>query len=118
MNAQSVRNKVLSLEAYLSHVLKDIAVLCVAEHFLTKDEVPGFVLGSYTPVSCFCRSKNRGGSLVMVRRDIHAAEVAGLVNLSAAGVCEVSAVELAALKLIVISIYRPPVVISGSFSQF
>lgn len=114
LNIQSVRNKQLELEAYMSDSKYDI--LCFSEHFLTNNEIKNFALNKYEIGSYFCRTKTIHGGVVILyksgldfntREDINAFSVESHF--------EVAAIESVKLNLIIITVYRSPL---GDFENF
>lgn len=117
LNAQSMCNKFAELEIFVNGGTKPVDVFCVTEHFLLEDMIEYYSVEGFRIVSYYTRGRRRGGSLVMCRVGVgmQAVSVAGLVELSVSGVCEIAAVDIHEEHLRIVSVYRPP---DGDLSQF
>ncbi|VEN62897.1 unnamed protein product [Callosobruchus maculatus] len=96
-NSQSVRNKALEIDALLNEGLDNNAYdfVCISEHFLNIDE----------------DKMTRGGVMILS----HSRQLANtfkkcteITALSKEQVCEVAAIEIVNINLIVVAIYRSP----------
>lgn len=113
LNVQSISSKLESLELYLNVEKPDI--FCVSEHHLhlletTLIHFPGYELGSI-----YARSiKTRGGVAIFVKRGLEFKEI-NLTKYVSEIDCELAAVQIKELDLIVITVYRSP---KGDYDNF
>jgi hypothetical protein len=65
----------------------------------------------YKLVANFCRTSNRyGGTCIFVSNDLKTRKLPFVNNLARESVLEISAIEVVDLKIIVVCIYRSPIV--------
>lgn len=68
LNVQSLRNKKLELEVFLSGNKVKYNFLCVTEHWMSEAELKSFNLAGFRLADLFCRtSKKNGGSCIFVK---------------------------------------------------
>lgn len=116
LNAQSLRNKRLEVEAFLTDCTLSFDVLCFCEHFLDDSEGQSFSLGNYEVASAYSRGSTlRGGVMIMVRQGYNYRVCSEINDSSVASVCEVTAIEIMDFDLIVLALYRSPLT---DFSDF
>lgn len=116
LNIRSIRNKVGDFEAYMQAKNHDYDVLCFSEHFLAKDEIESFCLNGYYTAAFYARSLHmHGGTIIFCKSNIEYKPKNDLGLLSIEMNCELSAVELNKLNIIIITVYRPP---DGDFNVF
>nr|CAI5824056.1 unnamed protein product [Callosobruchus analis] len=117
-NIQSIGNSVEALNQFLFGQPECIAV-CITEHWKTKQQLESHRLAGFKLVSSFCRPENKhGGSAVFVSEEIvNRSERLDIVSQSEMGNLECAAVEIRLhdMKMIILSIYRPPL---GMFDEF
>nr|CAI5824935.1 unnamed protein product [Callosobruchus analis] len=117
-NIQSIGNSVEALNQFLFGQPECIAV-CITEHWKTKQQLESHRLAGFKLVSSFCRPENKhGGSAVFVSEEIvNRSERLDIVSQSEMGNLECAAVEIRLhdMKMIILSIYRPPL---GMFNEF
>ena len=108
-NVCSLRNKTNELEALLVQNKNEYDLICISEHFLHQDEIECLSIKDYTVASSFCRkSRSHGGTLILSKKEIKSVERTDITNLSMEMTCEISAIEIKKLNLIIVTIYRPP----------
>lgn len=108
-NVQSLGNKKLNLEAFISEKSCNFDVMCITEHWLGNNELELYNLNNFTLMSKFCRkNKKHGGSCIFVKSTIESIPYTEFENLNIEEHFEASMIELPQLKLIIICIYRTP----------
>lgn len=108
LNVQSLRNKLTAFDAFLQTSRICYGVLCITEHFLSKDEVGVLTVPGYRVATAFCRRNMRhGGVLLMCRDGIDFKVREDIGELSVETVCELAALELRG-GLVIVALYRPP----------
>lgn len=115
MNVQSISNKIILLNIFLSK-LKPI-FLCVCEHWLTQLNIDMLQIEGYSKTSSFCRSSHiHGGTAIYVKNSILGCckNLSHICNLSLEMHFEVSAISYNNNTCIA-SVYRSP---SGNFKIF
>jgi hypothetical protein len=106
LNSQSIRNKLLKLEHLCK--IKDVGVICVSEHWLSKDQTTIFVPDNYVVADMMCRSQSKnGGSAIFSKKDIEFEKINVDKFLSEIN-CELSCIKLLKENLIILSVYRSP----------
>lgn len=106
-NIQGLTNKIDALQLELQ--LQNIDIVCLTEHFMTKEKLKYLNITNFKIASCFTRAESvHGGAMIMVRTREVVAERTDIVELSIEQQVEIAAVELTTTKTIVIAIYRPP----------
>lgn len=114
LNTQSIRNKTSLMNAYL--VDKSIDVLCFTEHWFTEEEINPLFLDNYKIVTCFPRkTMSGGGTMILTKRNIKSIPLLRINKLSLEYQCEVSAIYIKEIDLIVLCLYRSP---AASFATF
>lgn len=115
LNIQSMRNKINEIECFLVDKGSSIPLLCFSEHWLTDNECEGASLENYNLMSSFaCGEAGYGGSAIFAHHTISCKDLMHLKKTSLSNICELAAVNLPELQLI-ISVYRPP---TGDFGIF
>ena len=113
LNVQSILNTLDSLELFLKHEKPDI--FCVSEHHLHPLTKKLANLAGYRVASIFCRKKKiRGGVAIFSRLGISCKEI-DLTSYSIERDCEMTAVQIHELDVLIITIYRSP---KGNFEHF
>lgn len=108
-NVQSLGNKKLNIEAFISEKSCNFDVMCITEHWLGNNELELYNLNNFTLMSKFCRkNKKHGGSCIFVKSTIESIPYTEFENLNIEEHFEASMIELPQLKLIIICIYRTP----------
>ena len=114
INTQCLRNKLLQLEAnQFNH-----NILCFSEHWLTDNEIKQLKIPNYTIISHFSRQFHGHGGVAVAAIDCLADRFFprdDLKSLSVEMNCEICAIQSETLKVIVITVYRPP---SGNYEIF
>jgi hypothetical protein len=105
-NVQSLGNKLLELNALLSSsVLKP--TICFLEHWLLSDHFICTNIEHYKLADKFCRNMDKhGSSCIYVLNDVKTSEPTFLWNLGREKVFEISGIELADFKIMIVCIYR------------
>jgi len=101
-------DKITDLEVILDG--SNILIICLNEHWLAKDNI-GFLnsLNNNNLAHFYCRENSgHGGSCILVNSNLEYKTREYLCIFSSDSVFEMSCVEVIALKIIVISIYRVP----------
>jgi hypothetical protein len=110
-NMQGLTSKELEVDLFIDNY--NIHVLCVTEHWLKSHEIM-FNFKNHTVVSYFSRQKCiRGGSLIIINKNLKYKERKDIVRLSVERTIELSCAELD--HFIIICVYRPP---SADFTVF
>ena len=86
-----------------------------SEHWLLPYESDELAIANYRVSAHFSRAKGYGASMLLTRNNIDFQKVADIDKLSVEKVCEVSAISVPSLNVIVVSIYRSP---SSDFQLF
>jgi hypothetical protein len=114
-NIRSLANKVYQLETILQS-METTHVVCLTEHWKTKEELDSIKIMNYGLTSSYCRINNvHGGASIYVHDSINAAEITNLVNLSGEMDIEIAANYIKDFNIAVVCIYRPP---SGNINVF
>ena len=114
VNVQSVTNKIGILDDLFRHY--GVNVACLSETWLRRSDAESLIIGDMLVASHFSRSVNtHGGSLILLRPNTNYTIVNEINNCSVEMHCEFAATFLRDMKLILISVYRPP---SGNFYVF
>lgn len=107
INSQSIRNKYEIFESFSAD--KSIDVICVAEHWLTKEEVTPEIMDNFKTATSYCRSsKSGGGTLILTNPKYTVTPIAKINDLCMESYCEVSAVYVEEFNLTIICLYRTP----------
>jgi len=118
LNIQSLSSKVLILDAYLTSVDRQPDILILTEHWLTEAALPASTIDGYKIASYTCRqSLKHGGVAILtgVSMQYEVVSLSALNSLTNEGHCELSAILLKKLNLIIVGVYRPP---KGDFLVF
>lgn len=112
-NVCSIRNKTGEIEATI-YARQRYNMLCFTEHCMLQEEIEHLKVLDYSVVSSFCRENSKhGGSAILCGPAWETKTLGQLTDLSVEHECEVSAIEITKLDLVVVTIYRPP---GGNFS--
>lgn len=91
-------------------------MLCFTEHFLRPEEEPALSIPGFTISSCYSRTKHRcGGAMILTRADLDCTERIDLVEKTIEMDCEIAAVEIKKLNMVIVTVYRPP---NGNYCTF
>lgn len=114
MNVQSIRNKLDSLNVWLSNY--DFNILTLNEHWLNKDETNLYIPVGYKLANIYCRQPplKGGGSCIFIKGNIEFQEV-DLNEFCVSKVFEVVAIYLSKFNLVVATVYRTP---DSDFNDF
>ena len=86
-----------------------INILCLTEHWLSKDQLKVVHFDHFNLMSKYCRTYNSlGGSCIYVNNRIQSKEVSRFNNLRRDKVFEISVVEILEFHTILACIYRSP----------
>lgn len=111
-NIQSILNKIDIVEATLKDLQDDgkyIDVLCLTETFIKKGNENNLKLIEFKLANFFSRdSEKRGGSAILVRRNIKFKPLPICNELSCSHAFECCGIEVLDLDLLIINIYRVP----------
>lgn len=116
-NIQCVRNKILELEIFIESLEEIPDLVCLTEHWLSKEEEHFFKIEHYHVVSCCSRVTSvHGGSCILVRDTLQDFEdVPFIKDMSVECEIEISCIMSKIRKLVVMSIYRTGL---GNLSTF
>ena len=106
-NTQSILNKL----DYINSLLEDLNVniLCLTEHWLSKDELFLLKIPGYYLVSFYCRNHGQhGGSAIFVRDNILTRNVSTLCNLSSIYEFEMCCTYIESYNVVCVVFYRAP----------
>jgi exonuclease III len=87
---------------------QNIDVICLSETFVKKGCESNIKFTNFKLASSYCRQKSRGGTAVLVRKTLEAKPMEFMSNLASDFYFECCGVEISAINLIVIAIYRIP----------
>ncbi|WP_219823719.1 hypothetical protein, partial [Enterobacter cloacae complex sp. 2DZ2F20B] len=114
LNIQSIKSKILELEAFL--IDKNVSLLGLREHWLNNIEAECLQLGGFSTTSYFARTTSQhGGSLVLQYEGIRLTPVELCRKLCPENHIEISGISLTHSDIFFINIYRPP---SGELECF
>lgn len=98
--------------AALSIIVNTIAVrvICLSEHWLTRNSLALINIKDFTLISCYCRDENKhGGTAIFLHNELRGTSYSEITNLSIDSEIEISALTLCLKeKISIICIYRPP----------
>lgn len=114
-NIQSLRNKISDLEVFIHNLKQLPQVICLTEHWFPGDTILSANLPNYRVASYSSRQTPHGGSCIYVSAETDFIDMDELKKFTAEGHCELCASISKKLKIIVISVYRPP---SGDLHKF
>lgn len=116
VNVRSISNKFEELETFFCITTPD--VICISEHWQSRESLPSFSFEGYNLANYFCRpNSNHGGVAVYVRPTLEYRTVSEVDDLSVEFDCEMAAIEIPSCHLVVISIYHSPPP-NGNYSRF
>lgn len=120
INIQCLKNKTNELEIYFSETFNlykiHYDILCFSEHWCLHDEIETLKIQGYILGNSFSRSqRSHGGVAIFVRENIDYIALDKITKLSQEQVCELSAVKIVNLDIILIVVYRPP---NSCFNDF
>lgn len=114
INARSLRNKMLQLEAFIAD--KDVDAMCITEHWMTEDEIAACSIDGYKTVGFSARKESVGGGTVIFIREQLQTSVKHLnVNYNVEKCIEYSCSFVQSLDVFILAVYRSP---SGHFDTF
>ena len=110
-NIQCLRNKIPELDILINNTISNIDILCVTEHWLRESEYSFYILPNYQLASIFCRTTHRGGgTAIYIKNDFkykcknHTLYLNEEMNFEHV----VAEVEISAIKLLIVCIYKSP----------
>lgn len=107
LNTQCIRNKLTDLDIITSE--KQIDFFCVTEHWLKNCEIENYRLKNFYNASSYSREQNKGGGVgIYVKDNIHCVPLNMVKNQSVECVCEMCAVYVKTLNIVLLCVYRPP----------
>lgn len=116
INIQSIRNKTNELEAYLAAKEPNVEVICISEHWLKESELEYLKVSDFTVASFFSRTEfTHGGTLILIKKSLEFRSLNNLSRLSIEKHCEIAAMKIKLLNVIILTIYRSPL---GDFNIF
>lgn len=83
-------------------------VVCLSETFVRAEDKNYIKIHNYNTAACFCRNQKRGGTCILVKRDLFYKELKFLDTLAVQKSFECCGVEIPSNNLIILSIYRTP----------
>ena len=102
------------LELFLE--TENFTLVGLSEHWLKPNESEALQFKNYVVKSHFSRpDSSHGGSMILCQKPFHCFSLDCIKLLSLERHCEISAITLSKINLVVINIYRPP---SGNFDLF
>lgn len=110
-NVASILSKQSLLELTLQELREiDIEpdVICLTETFLKEGYGSYLRVTDFKLAATFCREKCRGGSCILIKKDMSYIELTCLRKYATQKVFEVCGVEIPYYKLVVIALYRTP----------
>lgn len=93
-------------------------VLCLTEHWMKHEEIDKFVIGSELELATtYCRTaKAHGGVAIFTKYDQSSFKIMHEVNQMSIEIdCEMAAIEITDLKLVIVAVYRSPI---GDINKF
>lgn len=117
INVQCIRNKLLELEILIGSHQPDI--LCVCEHWLSREEIPSLNIPGYNVVASYCRTLNKnGGVAILVKEDI----VVNICDIDLSHLntemdfeSAITNVTVGGVLIFIVTLYRSPL---GDFQNF
>jgi len=106
-NVQGIVGKIEEIYC-LSHKFHT-DVICICEHWVSRDNLSDCVIPGFKLVSAYHRPTcNRGGTAIFIRSALKSVELTYLVDLSIQSTCEVAAAYIEDVNVICLEIYRVP----------
>lgn len=88
-NVQGIGNKIDVIEHFVH--TNDVNVLCIAEHWLNKDEMKMLNTNNFSHINSFCRSNmSKGGCAIFTKYIDNVKTLENVNKLSSEHVCEIS----------------------------
>ena len=88
---------------------KEFDFICLCEHWLTDPAIVNYVLPNYNLANFFCRSQSVGGGvLIYVKNQFSSRKLPDIDQLSMEKICEVTAIEVENINIVLLCIYRSP----------
>lgn len=104
-NIRSLKSKTDALQHLLEY--KQLDIICLCETWLTETASEYCPLEGFHLASRFCRSRRiRGGTAIYTALDFATKDLKNLVGLSQELHCEIAAVEITTLHIVVVCVYR------------
>lgn len=93
----------------LARKQKDIDIICITEHFIMRGHENLLMIPNYKLAACYARrEKKRGGSCILIKKDLEFKELSNISNFSISNAIECCGIELVNQQLLIVCIYRPP----------
>jgi len=109
LNVCSLRNKINELEAFLATLDLSIQIIVLAEHWLEQDMLSSCRIEGYMISSAYCRgNKEHGGIIICNTPETKCTSIDFISKQSIPYECEVVAVNVTSVNVILIGVYRPP----------
>lgn len=86
----------------------EIDVICITEHFMTKEDISNFSIPSFKIASCYSRDTRRGGACILLRNGYEHKELVSIKEMSLKSIIECCAVKLLKQNVTILCIYRIP----------
>ncbi|KAG5888418.1 hypothetical protein JTB14_016322 [Gonioctena quinquepunctata] len=116
INIRSLRNKLEELELFIDNEKLDI--ICLCEHWLHQDIIKYYGIENFSLVNNYCRTQsNHGGVMIYVNSKFKTKKLPIIDSLSVDIHCEVIAIEVKTINIIVLCMYRSPSGDPGIFLQ-
>lgn len=119
LNIRSLGNKIDALDIELASLNDTIDILCITEHWLSKEHQEMLVVNNFKSAAMYCRQVKKGGGAgiyVNVNTKCQYVSRKDIDQIAVEGELELCAIELSVpKKIIVIVCYRPP---KGNVSVF
>jgi hypothetical protein len=110
---QCLRNKLSLLEHICE--LYDFKILCICEHWLHESEIQLYIPSGYKVASYYCRSVLKNGGCSIIVKNDFSYRIIDMSQFCIEQTCEICAINLIELNLIVVALYRAP---CGNFVEF
>lgn len=108
-NIQSLKNKVLDIEEFITSMDDTPHVLCFTEHWCHRDEISSINIPGYRLLSAYIRDSHiHGGSCIFTKNDMYFQECGYFREINIDLDFESSVIVSRSQKLVVITIYRSP----------
>lgn len=112
-NVQSIGNSIANIEKLVEEI-GGCSVLCITEHWKTKEQLENYGIQGFYLVASFCRGKNQhGGSAIYMKSGIFGKQqesdnFSEINNFE----CSIAEFRVKKCKVKIVTVYRPP---SGDF---